>query len=79
MTITNVSPATTIKADLSVVPARIPNHIGHLDSMPDSGESPLPFDETVSFSSSVVSAMVAALLRDGSNGRSRGVTDAPGL
>ena len=39
MTITNVSPATPARGDLSVVPARIPNQIGHLDRMADGGQS----------------------------------------
>ena len=39
MSITNVSPATPTRGDLSVIPPRIANQIGHLDAMADGGQS----------------------------------------
>jgi|SoiMethySBSTD1v2_1073268.scaffolds.fasta_scaffold326270_2 alpha-ketoglutaric semialdehyde dehydrogenase len=39
MSITNVSAATPSVSDLSAVPPRIPNQIGHLDTMADGGQS----------------------------------------
>ena len=36
---TNVSPAPAISSDLAVIPAQIPNHIGHLETMADGGRS----------------------------------------
>ena len=39
MTTTNVSPVTAAAADLSLIPARIPNQIGHVDTMPAAGQS----------------------------------------
>ena len=39
MTIPNVSPATPAAHDLTVVPSRIPNQLGHLDRIADGGQS----------------------------------------
>ena len=39
MSITNISPATPASGDLSVIPERIPNQIGHLETMADGARS----------------------------------------